>query len=76
MSFTGATKRVNQWLSSRWAFWTAGLIMLPLWWSLIVCWYCIFGIFLVPYRMLRRHSREQKRQARQLDALIEATRER
>jgi hypothetical protein len=30
------------------------------WWILIFCWYMIFGILLVPYRLVRRSARKQK----------------
>jgi hypothetical protein len=35
------------------------------WWTPIFCWYMIFGIFLVPYRLIRRSSRKQKIESRQ-----------
>jgi hypothetical protein len=36
------------------------------WWALAVCWYCvflIFGIVLIPYRLLRRGARKRKQEA-------------
>lgn len=36
------------------------LIVLPVWWAAIVCWYLVFGLFLVPYRLLRRGARKRK----------------
>ncbi len=31
-------------------------------WTMILCWYLMFGLLLVPYRLLRRGSRNRKRQ--------------
>jgi hypothetical protein len=34
---------------------------LGIWWLLVISWYAIFGIFLLPYRLLRRGARKRKR---------------
>lgn len=34
-------------------------------WTCVLAWYAIFGLLLVPYRMVRRGSRQRKRQALQ-----------
>lgn len=38
--------------------------VLVVWWALIVCWYVLFGILLIPYRLLRRGSRKRKQEER------------
>jgi len=42
-------------------------------WIAVVCWYLIFGLFLVPYRLIRRGDRKRRRSDLQhretLDAL-------
>ena len=37
--------------------------ILLVWWTLIVGWYLVFGIFLIPYRLLRRGARKRKAEA-------------
>lgn len=51
------------------------LIVIVLWWAVIVVWYAVFGLLLVPYRLLRRGARKRKREAlqhREMMAAIEA----
>lgn len=59
MSFTGSLKRTRNWFNG-WVFWVAGLPLLLLWWVAILCWYLVFGLFLVPFRLIRRGSRKRK----------------
>jgi hypothetical protein len=69
MSFAGAAQR--SWRvgdhaagTPRWA--VVGLIIIPIiafWWSAVLVWYFVFGIFLVPYRLLRRGARKRKAEA-------------
>ena len=82
MSFAGAWGRT---LNAFWhdrdsdykrlAGWLLVFLVLTLWWSAIVAWYLIFGIFLIPYRMIRRGSRKRKVQNRQHGELLEALRQ-
>jgi hypothetical protein len=46
-----------------------------LWWILIVVWYAVFGLFLVPYRLVRRGSRKRKREARMHQETLRAIKE-
>ncbi|WP_371598913.1 hypothetical protein [Streptomyces sp. NBC_00564] len=54
---------------------TVGVFML-LAWTFIAGWYLLWGIFLIPYRLIRRSDRNRKREALQhremLDAAIAA----
>ena len=59
MSFSGSTRRMRNWLSGP-LFWLVGLPMLLIWWTVILCWYVLFGLLLVPYRLIRRGSRKRK----------------
>ena len=72
MSFSGATKRMRNWLNG-WLFWVVGVPVLLLWWTLILAWYVCFGLLLVPYRLVRRGSRKRKladaRHAEMMDAV-------
>lgn len=44
-------------------------------WMFVACWYLLFGIFLVPYRLIRRGQRKRKRQALQHREMISAIQE-
>ena len=71
MSFVGAKART---LNLLWhdrpvglraaVSWWAIPTLLLVWWSTIAVWYVVFGLFLSPYRLLRRGSRKRKRQDR------------
>lgn len=63
LSFTGSAKRIWRVSDSVVYQVLAVLIFIPLAWVFILAWYMIFGIFLVPYRMIRRSQRKQKRDA-------------
>lgn len=66
MSFTGAGKRA--WKLTRlghpaWKILTVptACFVVVFWWAMICCWYMIFGLFVVPWRLLRRGSRKRKK---------------
>lgn len=37
------------------------LLVIFIAWCVVLCWYVIFGILLIPYRLIRRSSRKNKR---------------
>lgn len=39
------------------------LLVIAVWWVLVVLWYLVFGLLLVPYRLLRRGARKRKKEA-------------
>ena len=39
------------------------LIAITVWWAAIVCWYIIFGILVIPWRLIRRGQRKRKMEA-------------
>lgn len=52
---------------------TIGVLLLTLvWWAAVVVWYFIFGILLVPYRLLRRGARKRKAEALRHRELLSA----
>jgi uncharacterized membrane-anchored protein len=59
-SFAGSARRI--WLIDRatWYKWLAVVILIPLAWSFVLCWYLFFGIWLIPYRLIRRSQRKRK----------------
>lgn len=65
-SFTGSAKRI--WNMTRGkagavkvALGTFAVILIMLVWCLVLMWYMVWGIFLVPWRLFRRGSRKRKR---------------
>lgn len=67
MSFTGSAQRIfkitevdNQLI--KWLLLVPIAILLTLTaWSFVLIWYIIFGIWLIPYRLIRRSQRKAKR---------------
>lgn len=71
MSLTGAAERSwrlagyphggGGWLAAARAATVTGVLLLILvWWAAVLCWYAIFGLWLVPYRLIRRGQRKRK----------------
>jgi hypothetical protein len=70
LSFTGSAKRL--WRVSN-SGWVRALIIVPAIatvWSVVVCWYALFGLWLVPYRLMRRSARKRKVTALQHQELL------
>lgn len=69
MSFQGSAARLwkltavaNPWL--KWLLVVPIVsIMIVCMWGVVACWYLLFGLLLVPYRLIRRGSRKNKRDA-------------
>jgi hypothetical protein len=67
MSLTGSTIRIWRAMGERGAAWwsrtlwiTGAVLALIIAWAVVLCWYAIFGIWLIPYRAARRHSRKRQ----------------
>jgi len=70
MSFAGAAARAwklaayphgTGWMTAARAATITGVILLTLaWWAAVLCWYAVFGLWLVPYRLIRRGERRRK----------------
>ena len=78
MSFTGSAKRIWKITATdnvllKWLFlvWWA-LTFIALAWLIIFFWYLIFGIFLIPYRMIRRSQRNNRREKLRHEEVIAA----
>lgn len=54
------TLDVFAWMT-RFLTWTIVPMWIGMWWMVIAAWYCAFGLLLVPFRLIRRSSRSQKR---------------
>jgi hypothetical protein len=64
MSFAGAFQRTMRMTENMGPVkWAVVPWLLILWWSAVLVWYLTFGIFLVPYRLLRRGARKRKAEA-------------
>lgn len=67
MSFTGSAKRIWKLTSTdsalvKWLLLIPiALMLISFVWGLVILWYMIFGIFLIPYRLIRRSGRSNKR---------------
>jgi hypothetical protein len=74
MSYTGSLKRLSRMTQP----WPPALrivsvvVMVAIAWYLITVWYILWGIFLVPWRLLRRHERNEKRRMLQHRETLEA----
>ena len=77
MSFSGSAKRIwkmtdreNQWV--RYLLMVVAAILIVMAWCVVVCWYLFFGLLIVPYRLIRRGSRKEKKRALQHREQLEA----
>lgn len=68
MSFVGSTRRI--WKITRVGHPALKVLLVPLAvalllvaWTVVACWTVVFGIFLVPYRLLRRGQRRRRQDA-------------
>lgn len=77
MSFVGSAQRIWR-LTERSAGWvkaalgTLAVITILMVWMIVLCWYLIFGLLLVPYRVVRRGQRKGKKQALQHREMLAA----
>jgi hypothetical protein len=69
MSFTGSAQRLwkltrstpdNVWAKA--AIHTGVILLIGVMWMAVLCWYFIFGLWLVPYRLIRRGQRKHRMQ--------------
>lgn len=67
LSFTGITIRTWRAIGERGAAWwsrtlyvTGAVLTLIIAWAVVLCWYALFGVLLIPYRISRRHARRRQ----------------
>jgi hypothetical protein len=71
MSFAGSAARIWRLTGltdqpvGRIALGLGAVLLIALAWTVVLAWYLCWGVFLVPYRMIRRGLRKRKRQALQ-----------
>lgn len=78
MSFTGSAKRIwrltgNSEGGMKWVLGTLAVVSIVLAWAVILCWYVIFGLLVVPYRLVRRGQRKRKLEDARHRELLAAT---
>jgi hypothetical protein len=72
LSFTGSARRLWRPVkqagspAAKWALGIAVAMLLMLVWAFVLCWYLIWGLWLVPYRLIRRGQRRDKAMTRAL----------
>jgi hypothetical protein len=62
LSFAGSGARIRRWRrhKSDSAWWgVACYALITLTWLFVLCWYLLWGLWLVPYRLVRRGQRKQ-----------------
>jgi hypothetical protein len=47
-------------IAARAAVITGVILLILIWWAAVICWYAIFGLWLVPYRIVRHGARRRK----------------
>lgn len=70
LSYAGSTQRIWKMTDQenpavRYSLMVLALILIPMAWMVVTSWYFIFGILLVPYRLIRRGNRKDKVRALQ-----------
>lgn len=76
MSFAGSAARIWKLVrlrpdpAGRALLGTVAVVLIVMAWLLVLAWYLFWGLWLVPYRIVRRGSRKRKRQALQHRELI------
>ena len=76
MSFHGSAARIWSITNNsgiRWLMVLVALVLIFFVWWLVLAWYLIFGIFLIPYRLIRRGQRKRKMEDLRHREVLEAT---
>jgi carbon starvation protein CstA len=82
LSYAGSAARIWKLVglsaqpAARVALAIAALCLITFAWTFVTCWYLLFGLFLVPYRLIRRGSRKRKREALQHREMLAAVQDR
>lgn len=80
LSYTGSAARIWKLTgvvanpAARFGLGVAALLLIAGAWCFVTAWYVVFGLLLVPYRVLRRGQRKRKRENLQHRELIGAVR--
>lgn len=77
LSYVGSAKRIwkltdQENPAMKYAMTALAVILIVFAWTIVTSWYLIFGLLLVPYRLIRRGSRKDKVRALQHREQLEA----
>jgi Flp pilus assembly protein TadB len=72
LSYTGSAQRIWRVSDNPFIRWGILLCLIVFAWIFITVWYLFWGLWLVPYRLIRRSDRNRKRQKLQHRELLEA----
>jgi Flp pilus assembly protein TadB len=73
MSFHGSAARIWRLHERRNAWITAlAVVLIAVAWIVVLSWYLFFGVWLVPYRLVRRGQRRRKREDLQHREILDA----
>ena len=75
MSFSGSAQRIWRWSSNGIIRFLILLPLIALVWCVVLVWYVLFGVFLVPYRLIRRGQRRERRRQLEHAEMIDAIRQ-
>lgn len=73
MSFAGSAKRIMNMSNILLVQLAVLLPLVAVAWSLVIGWYAMFGILVIPYRLLRRSQRRNKRDAARHREMMQMT---
>lgn len=71
-SLTGSAQRIWRKFNGIWK--VLAILLIAIAWTFVLSWYCIFGILLVPYRLVRRGQRKQTIAAQRHEEMLQAVR--
>ncbi len=70
MSYTGSATRIWRWSSSGWVRWGLLTLAVLVAWVGVTIWYAVFGLLLVPYRLVRRGQRRRRLEGARHEELL------
>jgi hypothetical protein len=80
LSFHGSATRIWRPLSARaqgskydWLWYSLAVVLVALAWVCVLSWYVVFGLLVVPYRLIRRGQRKRKLEEARHRELLERT---
>jgi hypothetical protein len=77
LSFAGSAQRIWRLTDQdapalKYGLIPVALVLIACAWTVVIFWYCFFGLLLVPYRLIRRGNRKDKVRAMQHREQLEA----
>lgn len=60
MSFTGSARRIWGWSTNAAVQWLVLVPVISMAWMAVASWYLVFGMWVAPYRLVRRGQRQRR----------------